>query len=126
MGPRFVDMTTPFDVELRHLAAEGAKALGFEVKKRGLRRRARAERCEDAGRDPHVPHPGWRRGRHEHRARVVAARHAGRACCSASCHPQLKAAVSVTRPSPCRRAEVAERVRERFVALLGAVLRRLL
>ncbi len=125
MGPRFVDMTVPFDLELRHLAAEGAKPLGFEVK-RGVYVGVLGPSYETPAEIRMYRTVGGDAVGMSTVLEVIAARHFGARVLGISCITNKAAGLGHETLTHEDVQEVATRVRERFVALLGAVLRRLL
>jgi purine-nucleoside phosphorylase len=125
MGPRFVDMTTPFDLELRRLASEGAKALGFEVK-RGVYVGVLGPSYETPAEIRMYRTMGGDAVGMSTVLEVVAARHLGARVLGVSCITNKAAGLGHEVLTHEDVQDVAVRVRERFVALLGAVLRRLL
>lgn len=125
MGPRFVDMTTAFDVELRRLASEGAKALGFEVK-RGVYVGVLGPSYETPAEIRMYRTMGGDAVGMSTVLEVIAARHLGARVLGISCITNKAAGLGHEVLTHEDVQEVAVRVRERFVALLGAVLRRLL
>lgn len=125
MGPRFVDMTVPFDLELRHLATEGAKALGFEVK-RGVYVGVLGPSYETPAEIRMYRTMGGDAVGMSTVLEVIAARHFGARVLGISCITNKAAGLGHETLTHADVQEVATRVRERFVALLGAVLRRLL
>lgn len=125
MGPRFVDMTTPFDVELRRLASEGAKALGFDVK-RGVYVGVLGPSYETPAEIRMYRTMGGDAVGMSTVLEVIAARHLGARVLGVSCITNKAAGLGHEVLTHEDVQDVAVRVRERFVALLGAVLRRLL
>lgn len=125
LGPRFVDMTTPFDAELRGLAEEGAKALGFGVK-RGVYAGLLGPTYETPAEIRMLKTLGGDAVGMSTVLEVVAARHMGARVLGISCITNKAAGLGHETLDHEEVQEVAKQVRERFVSLLGAVLRRLL
>ena len=125
LGPRFVDMTTPFDEELRGLAEEGAKALGFGVK-RGVYAGLLGPTYETPAEIRMLETLGGDAVGMSTVLEVVAARHMGARVLGISCITNKAAGLGHETLDHEEVQEVAKQVRERFVSLLGAVLRRLL
>ncbi|HJK92087.1 MAG TPA: purine-nucleoside phosphorylase [Polyangiaceae bacterium LLY-WYZ-15_(1-7)] len=125
LGPRFVDMTTPFDEELRGLAEEGAKALGFGVK-RGVYAGLLGPTYETPAEIRMLKTLGGDAVGMSTVLEVVAARHMGARVLGISCITNKAAGLGHETLDHEEVQEVAKQVRERFVSLLGAVLRRLL
>ena len=125
LGPRFVDMTTPYDRELRELAIEGAKALGFELQ-RGVYAGLLGPSYETPAEVRMVRTLGGDAVGMSTVLEVVAARHMGARVLGMSCITNKAAGLGHETLTHADVQDVAAKVRERFVSLLGAVLRRLL
>ncbi|MBX3249770.1 MAG: purine-nucleoside phosphorylase [Myxococcales bacterium] len=125
LGPRFVDMTTPYDGELRHLATEGARALGFEVKS-GVYTGVLGPSYETPAEIRMYRTLGGDAVGMSTVLEVIAARHMGARVLGISCITNKAAGLGHEVLDHADVQEVAAQVRERFVSLLGAVLRRLL
>ena len=121
LGPRFVDMTTPFDEELRGLAEEGAKALGFGVK-RGVYAGLLGPTYETPAEIRMLKTLGGDAVGMSTVLEVVAARHMGARVLGISCITNKAAGLGHETLDHEEVQEVAKQVRERFVSLLGAVL----
>ena len=65
LGPRFPDMSTIYDGELRRKIRSASAGLGLTLEE-GVYIQAPGPQYEDARGDPCLRHPGRRRGRHEH------------------------------------------------------------
>ena len=125
LGPRFVDMTTPFDAELRELAVEGAQALGFEVKK-GVYTGVLGPSYETPAEIRMFRTMGGHAVGMSTVLEVIAARHMGVRVLGISCITNKAAGLGHEVLAHEDVQDVAAKSRERFVSLLGAVLRRLL
>lgn len=124
LGPRFVDMTTPYDTELRNLAEEGARALGFELK-RGVYAGLLGPTYETPAEIRMLRTIGATAVGMSTVLEVAAARHMGARVLGISCITNKAAGLGHETLNHEEVQEVATRVRARFVSLLGAVLRRL-
>lgn len=125
LGPRFVDMTTPFDAELRHLATEGARALGFELKG-GVYTGVLGPSYETPAEIRMYRTLGGDAVGMSTVLEVIAARHMGARVLGISCITNKASGLGHEVLDHADVQAVAAQVRERFVSLLGAVLRRLL
>ena len=125
LGPRFVDMTKTFDPELRELAHEGARALGFELKE-GVYVGLLGPTYETPAEIRMLQTIGGHAVGMSTVLEVVAARHMGARVLGISCITNLAAGLGEGTLSHEEVQETADRVRERFISLLGAILRRLL
>lgn len=125
LGPRFVDMTVAFDKELREIAEEGASALGFEVKK-GIYGGLLGPAYETPAEVRMLRTLGADAVGMSTVLEVIAARHMGAKVLGMSCITNKAAGLGEEEVlDHADVQDVAARVRERFVSLLGAVLRRL-
>jgi len=124
LGPRFVDMTTAYDAGLRALAEEGAKALGIEL----------AHGVYAGLLGPSYETPAEIRMLHRIGAdavgmstvlEVIAARHMGARVLGLSCITNAAAGLGGETLNHEEVQQTADRVRDRFVSLLGATLRRM-
>jgi len=124
LGPRFVDMTTAYDAGLRELAEEGAKALGIEL----------AHGVYAGLLGPSYETPAEIRMLHRIGAdavgmstvlEVIAARHMGARVLGLSCITNAAAGLGGETLNHEEVQQTADRVRDRFVSLLGATLRRM-
>lgn len=124
LGPRFVDMTAAYDRELGGVADAAAKELGFELK-RGVYAGLLGPSYET----PAEIHMLRTLGAHavgmSTVLEVIAARHMGARVLGVSCITNLAAGLGEGTLSHEEVKETADRVRDRFVALLQGVLRRL-
>ncbi len=124
LGPRFVDMTQTFDPHLRELAAEGATALGFELKE-GVYVGVLGPSYETPAEIRFFRSAGGHAVGMSTVLEVIAARHMGARILGISCITNKAAGLGDE--EVLTHAEVQENargVRDRFVSLLGAVLRR--
>ncbi len=124
LGPRFVDMTTPYDRELRDLAEEGARVLGFQVK-RGVYAGLLGPSYETPAEIRMLRTLGANAVGMSTVLEVIAARHMGARVLGMSCITNKAAGLGQEKLDHAEVQEVAAKVRERFVSLLGAVLRRI-
>ncbi|MEM9070421.1 MAG: purine-nucleoside phosphorylase [Myxococcota bacterium] len=125
LGPRFVDMTTAYDKELRDLAQEGAQALGFTLKS-GVYAGLLGPTYETPAEIRMLRTLGATAVGMSTVLEVAAARHMGARVLGMSCITNKAAGLGHETLDHSEVQDVATRVRERFVSLLGAVLRRLL
>ncbi len=125
LGPRFVDMTTAFDRELRELASEGASALGFELK-RGVYTGVLGPSYETPAEIQMFKTMGGHAVGMSTVLEVIAARHMGARLLGISCITNKAAGLGHEVLDHADVQDVARQSRERFISLLGAVLRRLL
>lgn len=124
LGPRFVDMTQTFDPHLRELAAEGAGALGFELKE-GVYVGVLGPSYETPAEIRFFRSAGGHAVGMSTVLEVIAARHMGARILGISCITNKAAGLGDE--EVLTHAEVQENAkgaRGRFVSLLGAVLRR--
>lgn len=124
LGPRFVDMTTAYDPELRELAREGARALNFELAE-GVYAGLLGPTYETPAEIRYLRTIGATAVGMSTVLEVAAARHMGARVLGISCITNKAAGLGQETLDHAEVQEVATRVRERFVSLLGAVLRRL-
>jgi len=125
LGPRFVDMSVAYDNELRELADEGAKALGFSLK-RGIYAGLLGPAYETPAEVRMVRTLGGSAVGMSTVLEVIAARHMGARVLGMSCITNKAAGLGQETLDHAEVQDVATQVQERFVSLLGAVLRRLL
>lgn len=124
LGVRFPDMSQAYDPELGAIAAEVAKAQGFELKE-GVYAGLLGPTYETPAEVRMMKTLGADAVGMSTVLEVIAARHMGMRVLGVSCITNLAAGIS---PEPLSHDEVTEtanRVRERFEGLLGGVLERL-
>lgn len=124
LGPRFPDMTQAYDPELGAIAAEVAKAHGFELK-RGVYAGLLGPTYETPAEVRMMRTVGADAVGMSTVLEVIAARHMGMRVLGVSCITNLAAGIS---PDPLTHDEVTEtatRVKGRFEGLLRGVLERL-
>lgn len=124
LGPRFVDLTTTYDKELRDLAREGASALGFQLKS-GVYAGLLGPSYETPAEIRMLRTLGADAVGMSTVLEAIAARHMGARVLGMSCITNKAAGLGQATLDHSEVQDVAARVRERFVSLLGAVLRRL-
>jgi purine-nucleoside phosphorylase len=124
LGPRFPDMSAAYDPELRRIAAESAKAEGWELKE-GVYAWMQGPTYETPAEVAMVSRAGGDLVGMSTAPEVIAARHMGAAVLGLSCVTNMAAGLSETPLSHEEVAETAGRVREKFVRLLESILQRL-
>ncbi len=124
LGPRFVDMTTAYDKELRELARESARALNFALAE-GVYAGLLGPTYETPAEIRYLRTIGATAVGMSTVLEVAAARHMGARVLGISCITNKAAGLGQETLDHAEVQEVATRVRERFVSLLGAVLRRI-
>ena len=124
LGPRFPDMTTAYAPELRALAHEAARGLGFALRE-GVYCALPGPTYETPAEIRMVRTLGGDLVGMSTVPEVIVARHMGARVLGLSCVTNLAAGMSGQPLSHDEVTEVASRVRARFVALLDAVLTRL-
>lgn len=123
LGPRFVDMTTAYDAGLREVAAEGARALGFELKS-GVYAGLLGPTYETPAEIRMLRTIGASAVGMSTVLEVIAARHMGARVLGLSCITNLAAGLGGSTLNHAEVQETADKVRDRFISLIGAVLRR--
>jgi purine-nucleoside phosphorylase len=123
-GPRFPDMTVAYAPELRALAHEAARGLGFELRE-GVYCGLPGPTYETPAEIRMVRTLGGDLVGMSTVPEVIVARHMGAKVLGISCVTNLAAGMSGQPLSHDEVTEVASRVRARFVSLLDAVLTRL-
>ena len=124
LGPRFPDMTTAYDAELRGMAIEVATGLGFELR-RGVYAGLLGPTYETPAEIRMLRTLGADAVGMSTVLEVIAARHMGARCLGISCITNLAAGLSTGPLSHAEVKETADRVKDRFTALLRGVLVRL-
>lgn len=124
MGPRFVDMTIAYDPELRAIAHETAKELGFSLQ-RGVYAGLLGPTYETPAEIRMLRTLGADAVGMSTVLEAIAARHMGAAVLGVSCITNLGAGLTAQLLNHEEVQEVADRVRGKFVSLLRGVLRRL-
>jgi len=124
LGPRFVDMTTAYDATLRELAAEGARALGIELQ-HGVYAGLLGPSYETPAEIRMLHRMGADAVGMSTVLEVIAARHMGARVLGLSCITNAAAGLGGATLNHEEVQETADRVRDRFVSLLGATLRRM-
>jgi purine-nucleoside phosphorylase len=124
IGPRFPDMTSAYDAELRGIAAEVATGLGFELR-RGVYAGLLGPTYETPAEIRMLRTLGADAVGMSTVLEVIAARHMGARCLGISCITNLAAGLSTGPLSHDEVKETADRVRDRFTALLRGVLGRI-
>ncbi len=125
LGPRFPPMNDAFDPELREIAEEGARALGFELRQ-GVYAGLLGPAYETPAEVRMLRTLGADSVGMSTVLEVLAARHMGARVLGLSCITNAAAGLAPEAPNHDEVKAVAAQVREHFVALLGAILRRLL
>ncbi|MEM1414697.1 MAG: purine-nucleoside phosphorylase [Myxococcota bacterium] len=125
LGPRFPPMNDAFDPELREIAEEAGRALGFDLGQ-GVYAGLLGPAYETPAEVRMLRTLGADAVGMSTVLEVLAARHMGARVLGISCITNAAAGLSPTAPSHDEVKEVADQVKVRFVPLLGAVLRRLL
>lgn len=125
LGPRFPAMNDAFDPELREIAEEGARALGFELRQ-GVYAGLLGPAYETPAEVRMLRTLGADAVGMSTVLEVMAARHMGARVLGLSCITNAAAGLAPEAPNHDEVKAVADQVREHFVALLGAILRRLL
>ena len=124
LGPRFVDMTTAYDATLRELATEGARALGIELQ-HGVYAGLLGPSYETPAEIRMLHRMGADAVGMSTVLEVIAARHMGTRVLGLSCITNAAAGLGGATLNHEEVQETADRVRDRFVSLLGATLRRM-
>jgi len=124
LGPRFVDMTTAYDATLRELATEGARALGIELQ-HGVYAGLLGPSYETPAEIRMLHRMGADAVGMSTVLEVIAARHMGARVLGLSCITNAAAGLGGATLNHEEVQETADRVRDRFVSLLGATLRRM-
>ncbi|NOY93452.1 MAG: purine-nucleoside phosphorylase [Deltaproteobacteria bacterium] len=124
LGPRFVDMTTAYDADLRELAVEGARALGIELQ-HGVYAGLLGPSYETPAEIRMLHRMGADAVGMSTVLEVIAARHMGARVLGLSCITNAAAGLGGATLNHEEVQETADRVRDRFVSLLGATLRRM-
>lgn len=121
IGPRFPDMSTAFDAELGERASEVAKGLGFELA-RGVYAGLLGPTYETPAEVRMLRTLGADAVGMSTVLEVIAARHMGARVLGISCITNKAAGLGHETLDHKEVQEVAERVRERFIALLRGLL----
>lgn len=124
LGERFIDMTIPYDLELRELAIEGARALGIELK-RGVYAGLLGPSYETTAEIAMIRSIGAEAVGMSTVLEVIAARQMNARVLGLSLITNLAAGLGDHPLSHDEVQATAERSRQRFASLIGAVLRRL-
>jgi purine-nucleoside phosphorylase len=124
LGPRFPDMTRAYDPALRELARAAAKGLGFELDE-GVYAALPGPAYETPAEIGMLRAIGADAAGMSTAPEVVAAVHMGARVLGISCITNAAAGVTGAALSHDEVTETATRVRDRFVALLDAILGRL-
>ncbi len=121
MGPRFVDMSAAYDAELLARAEAGARELAFELK-RGVYAGMLGPAYETPAEIRMLRHLGADAVGMSTVLEVLAARHRGMRVLGVSCITNLGAGLGTAPLHHDEVKETADRVKDRFTALLDAVL----
>jgi purine-nucleoside phosphorylase len=124
LGPRFPDMSTTYDPELRAMAADAARADGWELKE-GIYAWMPGPTYETPAEVSMVCRAGGDLVGMSTVPEVIAVRHMGARILGLSCVTNMAAGLSETPLSHDEVAETATRVRKKFVSLLDGILERL-
>ena len=121
LGPRFPDMTTAYDADLRAIAHEVAKTSGFALKQ-GVYAGLLGPNYETPAEVRYLRNIGAHAVGMSTVLETIAARHMGARVLGISCITNLAAGLGQASLDHSEVTEVAQRVRARFTGLLDGVL----
>ena len=124
LGPRFVDMTVAYDLELRELAIEAAQEVGFSLQK-GVYASLLGPTYETPAEIRMLRTIGASAVGMSTVHEVIAARHMGVRCLGISCITNLAAGLGEGTLSHDEVKDTADQVHDRFVSLLRCILRKM-
>jgi len=124
LGPRFVDMTVAYDLELRELAIEAAQEVGFSLQK-GVYASLLGPTYETPAEIRMLRTIGASAVGMSTVHEVIAARHMGVRCLGISCITNLAAGLGEGTLSHDEVKDTADQVHDRFVNLLRCILRKM-